>query len=41
LLGVVAGEGVAQVLPTHFLKGVAALVFAGMGLNLLWSKSES
>lgn len=42
LLGVLAGEGVAQLLPTHLLKGVAAIGFAVMGLSLLWiEKTES
>ncbi len=35
-LGVIAGEGVAQVLPTQLIKGAAAFGFAGLGLSLLW-----
>ena len=35
-LGVLAGEGVAQILPTQLIKGVAAFCFAGLGLSLLW-----
>lgn len=37
LLGVLIGEGFAQVLPTQLLKAIAAVGFAGMGLALLWS----
>ncbi|MGB8698039.1 MAG: TMEM165/GDT1 family protein [Thermosynechococcaceae cyanobacterium] len=35
-LGVIAGEGVSHVLPTHLLKAIAAIGFAVMGLGLLW-----
>jgi putative Ca2+/H+ antiporter (TMEM165/GDT1 family) len=35
-LGVLIGEGFAQVLPTHLLKAAAAGGFAVMGLGLLW-----
>ncbi|MDC0835810.1 hypothetical protein AY599_04035 [Leptolyngbya valderiana BDU 20041] len=35
-LGVLAGEGVAQLLPTQLLKGFAALGFALIALRLLW-----
>ncbi|MCM1984290.1 TMEM165/GDT1 family protein [Lyngbya confervoides] len=35
-LGVLVGEGVAQVLPTQVLKGAAALGFACLGLSILW-----
>ena len=38
-LGVIAGEGVAQVLPTQLIKGVAAFAFAGLGLSMLWPHS--
>jgi len=38
-LGVIAGEGVAQVLPTQLIKGVAAFSFAGLGLSILWPHS--
>lgn len=41
-LGVILGEGVAQVLPTRLLKLAAAIGFAVMALRLLWpSKDES
>ncbi len=40
-LGVLIGEGVAQVLPTHVLKAVAAIGFAVMGLGLLMPSPES
>ena len=36
LLGVLLGEGVAQLLPTHVLKAIAAIGFAVMGLSFLW-----
>ncbi len=35
-LGVIAGEGVAQILPTQLIKGAAAFCFAGLGLSMLW-----
>jgi len=38
LVGVLLGEGVAQVLPTQLLKGAAAIGFATIGLRLLWPK---
>ncbi|MCT7983809.1 TMEM165/GDT1 family protein [Laspinema sp. A4] len=40
LLGVLAGEGVAQLLPAHLLKAIAAIGFAIMALRLLFSKDE-
>lgn len=40
LLGVVAGEGVAQILPTQLIKGVAACFFAGLGLSMLLSSGS-
>jgi putative Ca2+/H+ antiporter (TMEM165/GDT1 family) len=40
-LGVLVGEGFAQVLPTHLLKAAAAIGFAGMGLGLLWPESKA
>ena len=41
LIGVVAGEGVAQLLPARILKAIAAIGFALMALRLLWpSPSE-
>ncbi len=39
LIGVLAGEGVAQVMPTPVLKGVAAAGFALMAVRLLWPRS--
>ncbi|NJO79988.1 MAG: TMEM165/GDT1 family protein [Cyanobacteria bacterium RM1_2_2] len=35
-LGVVLGEGVSHLLPLQFVKAIAAIGFAGMGLRLLW-----
>ena len=35
-LGVLAGGGVAQLLPAKLLKGLAAIGFALMSLRLLW-----
>ena len=40
LIGVLAGEGVAQVLPARALKAIAAVGFALMGLGLLWPRSD-
>ena len=40
LLGVLAGEGVSQVLPAHLLKVIAAIGFAIMALRLLFGKEE-
>jgi putative Ca2+/H+ antiporter (TMEM165/GDT1 family) len=40
-LGVLVGEGFAQVLPTHLLKAAAAIGFAGMGLGLLWPEPKA
>lgn len=40
LMGVLLGEGVAEVLPTRLLKAIAALGFAVMGLRLLWPGTE-
>jgi putative Ca2+/H+ antiporter (TMEM165/GDT1 family) len=40
-LGVLVGGGVAQVLPTQFLKALAAIGFALMGLALLWPQKRS
>jgi putative Ca2+/H+ antiporter (TMEM165/GDT1 family) len=39
-LGVLLGEGVAQVLPTRLLKLAAAIGFAIMALRLLWSSHD-
>lgn len=40
LLGVLAGEGVAQLLPTPVLKAIAACGFALMGVWLLWPAED-
>jgi putative Ca2+/H+ antiporter (TMEM165/GDT1 family) len=40
LLGVLLGEGISQILPLVWLKGIAAVGFAVMALKLLLSKSE-
>lgn len=40
LLGVLAGEGVAQLLPPYLLKAIAALGFAIIALRLLFAKEE-
>jgi putative Ca2+/H+ antiporter (TMEM165/GDT1 family) len=40
-LGVLIGEGFAQVLPIHLLKGLAATGFAAIGLGLLWIPSRT
>lgn len=36
LLGVIAGEGAAQLLPVHWVKAIAAIGFAIMAVRLLW-----
>lgn len=38
-LGVIAGGGVAQLLPERVLKAIAAVGFAVMALRLLWTDS--
>lgn len=40
LIGVLAGEGVAQLLPTRMLKAIAAVGFALMAVRLLWPSIE-
>ena len=40
-LGVIAGEGVAQILPTQLIKGAAAFCFAGLGVSMLWPQNSS
>ncbi|HEY9660710.1 MAG TPA: TMEM165/GDT1 family protein [Allocoleopsis sp.] len=41
-LGVTLGEGIAHLLPLKWVKSIAAIGFAGMGLRLLWpSKAEA
>jgi putative Ca2+/H+ antiporter (TMEM165/GDT1 family) len=37
LLGVLAGGGIAQFLPTKVLKAIAALCFALLALKILWA----
>lgn len=39
-LGVIAGGGMAQVLPEKVLKALAAIGFALMALKLLWPRGE-
>lgn len=38
-LGVIAGEGAAELLPARLLKATAAIGFALMALRILWSDS--
>ncbi len=40
LIGVLVGQGTAEVLPASLVKGIAAIGFAVMGLRLLWPKAE-
>ncbi|NEO23920.1 MULTISPECIES: TMEM165/GDT1 family protein [unclassified Moorena] len=40
-LGVVAGGGVAHLLPTRLLKAIAAIGFALMALRLLWPSERT
>ena len=40
LIGVLIGQGTAEVLPARLVKGIAAIGFAVMGLRLLWPKAE-
>lgn len=40
LIGVLIGQGTAQVLPASLVKGMAAIGFAVMGLRLLWPKAD-
>ncbi|MFW6358021.1 MAG: TMEM165/GDT1 family protein [Chroococcales cyanobacterium] len=40
-LGVIAGGGMAQLLPAKLLKAIAGIGFALMALRLLWTPSES
>lgn len=39
-LGVIAGEGAAQLLPVHLVKAIAAIGFGFMAVRLLLSKPE-
>jgi putative Ca2+/H+ antiporter (TMEM165/GDT1 family) len=40
LIGVLAGEGVAQILPARILKAIAAVGFALMAVRLLWPSQK-
>lgn len=40
LLGVLLGGGAAQLLPVQWIKPIAAIGFALMGVRLLWPQSE-
>lgn len=40
LIGVLVGEGAAELFPTRLVKAIAAIGFAIMGLRLLWPKSD-
>jgi len=39
-IGVVVGQGTAEVLPASLVKAIAAIGFAVMGLRLLWPKAD-
>lgn len=39
-LGVWLGEGVSQLLPVHWVKTIAAVGFAVMGVRMLWPKAS-
>ncbi|MDV3351467.1 TMEM165/GDT1 family protein [Leptothoe sp. ISB3NOV94-8A] len=40
-LGVLLGEGTAQILPTQIVKGAAAIGFALLAIRLLWPDGET
>ncbi|MGK7876627.1 MAG: TMEM165/GDT1 family protein [Xenococcaceae cyanobacterium] len=40
LIGVIAGGGIAQLLPARLLKAIAAIGFAFMALRILWPDSR-
>lgn len=40
LIGVLAGEGVAQLLPARMLKAIAAVGFALLAVRLLWPSED-
>lgn len=40
LIGVLVGQGTAEVLPERLVKAIAAIGFAVMGVRLLWPKSD-
>lgn len=39
-IGVLLGEGTAQLLPAKLVKAIAALGFAAMGIRLLWTNER-
>ncbi len=41
LVGALLGEGTTLLLPTHWIKAIAALGFAAMALRLLWPPGET
>jgi putative Ca2+/H+ antiporter (TMEM165/GDT1 family) len=41
LIGVLIGEGTAQILPTRWTKLIAAIGFAGMAIKLLFFSSDA
>jgi len=41
LIGVLAGEGVSQLLPERILKAIAAIGFVLMAVRLLWPSTET
>jgi putative Ca2+/H+ antiporter (TMEM165/GDT1 family) len=41
LLGVLLGQGVGQLLPTHLMKAISAIGFALLGISFLWSSTEN
>jgi len=40
-LGVLLGEGVSQILPTRWVKAIAAIGFAIMAIRLLWFECDA
>lgn len=40
LIGVLVGQGTAEILPERLVKAIAAIGFAVMGLRLLWPKAD-
>lgn len=40
LIGVLLGDGLAELLPTHLVKAIAAFGFAFLGLRLLWYEKK-
>ncbi|MDT9181485.1 TMEM165/GDT1 family protein [Limnospira sp. PMC 289.06] len=41
LIGVLVGQGVAEILPTQWVKMAAAIGFAIMGTRLLWNSRKT